>query len=55
MMTDTFNKSTPMAVYVTVKVMIKADADPQDIFAECDYNFEHDDIVETEIIDVETV
>ncbi len=35
--------------YVTVKIKHKGDIDT--IVADCDYEFEHDDIIDTEIID----
>jgi hypothetical protein len=34
--------------YVTVKIKHKGDIDT--IVADCDYEFEHDDIIDTEII-----
>ena len=38
-------------VYVNVKIIVEPDADIQEIISECDYEFIHDDIVETEIVD----
>ena len=35
--------------YVTVKIKHKGDIDT--IVSDCDYKFEHDDIIDTEIID----
>ena len=35
--------------YITVKIKHKGDIDT--IVADCDYEFEHDDIIDTEIID----
>ena len=37
---------------VVVKLEIEEGADIQDVVSECDYNFNHDKIVETEIIEV---
>jgi hypothetical protein len=37
-------------VYVVVALEVLRDADVHDIMSECDYSFEHADIVETEII-----
>ncbi len=37
-------------VYVTVALEVLRDADIQDIMSECDYSFEHSDIVETELM-----
>jgi len=38
-------------VFVNVKIIVEPDADIQEIISECDYEFIHDDIVETEIVD----
>jgi hypothetical protein len=48
-MTDNFIKQK--VVFVNVKIIVKPDADIQEIISECDYEFIHDDIVETEIVD----
>ena len=37
-------------VYVTVALEVLRDADVQDIMSECDYSFEHEDIVDTELM-----
>lgn len=37
-------------IYITVALEILRDANEQDVIAECDYTFEHADIVETEIL-----
>ena len=37
-------------VYVTVALEVLRDADVQDIMSECDYSFEHADIVDTELM-----
>ena len=37
-------------IYVTVAVDIIADANEQEVIAECDYSFTHPDIVDTEIL-----
>ena len=37
-------------VYVTVALEVLRDADIQDIMSECDYSFEHSDIVKTELM-----
>jgi len=39
-------------IYVTVALEILRDADEQDVVAECDYAFEHADIVDTEIVSI---
>jgi len=39
-------------IYVTVALEVLRDADEQDVVAECDYSFEHADIVDTEIVGV---
>jgi len=36
-------------VYVVVALEVLQDADVHDVISECDYSFEHDDIVDTEI------
>lgn len=42
-----------MIIYVLTRIEITDDADPQEVIAECDYDFTHDKIVATEIISVE--
>jgi hypothetical protein len=37
-------------IRIVVELEILKDADEQDIMSECDYSFEHADIVETEIL-----
>jgi hypothetical protein len=37
-------------VYVVVALEVLRDADVHDIMSECDYSFEHADIVDTEIL-----
>jgi hypothetical protein len=37
-------------VYITVALEIDADANEQEVIAECDYSFEHANIVDTEIM-----
>ena len=37
-------------VYVTVALEVLRGADVQDIMSECDYSFEHSDIVDTELM-----
>ena len=37
-------------IYITVALEILRDANEQEVIAECDYAFEHADIVETEIL-----
>ena len=39
-------------VYVSVKLYLKPGADIQEVVQECDYHFTHDDIIETEIVDI---
>jgi hypothetical protein len=41
-----------VAVTVEVKVYVKPDADIAEVLAEMDYNFNHSEIVDTEIVDV---
>lgn len=44
-----------MIVYVKVTMELTDGVDPQQVIADCDYNFIHDDIVATEITEVEEV
>ena len=37
---------------IVVKIEVEEGADIQEVVSECDYNFNHDKIVETEIIEV---
>jgi hypothetical protein len=37
-------------VYVVVALEVLRDADVHDIMSECDYSFEHSDIVDTELM-----
>jgi hypothetical protein len=37
-------------IYITVALDILRDANEQEVIAECDYTFEHADIVDTEIM-----
>lgn len=39
-------------VYVTVKVVLTDEADPEGVINDCDYHFTHDLILDTEIIEV---
>ena len=39
-------------VYLSVKLYLKRGADIQEVVQECDYKFEHDDILETEIHEI---
>ena len=39
-------------VYLSVKVYLQPGADPHDVIAECDYSFSHEEIVDTEIMEV---
>tara|TARA_R100000734_G_C3283805_1_gene76908 strand:+ start:421 stop:705 length:285 start_codon:yes stop_codon:yes gene_type:complete len=39
-------------VYLSVKLYLKGGADVQEVVQECDYKFEHDDILETEIHEI---
>jgi hypothetical protein len=41
-------------IELTVRVKIRASADVQDVVSNCNYDFAHEDIVETEIVDVNT-
>lgn len=40
-------------VLVTVKIEIKASADAIEVINECDYNFKHKAIKDTEIVEIE--
>jgi hypothetical protein len=37
-------------IYITVALDVLRDADVHDVISECDYTFEHTDIVDTEIM-----
>jgi len=37
---------------IVVKIQVEEGADLQEIISECDYQFTHDKIVETEIVEV---
>ena len=39
-------------VYVSVKLYLKPGADVQEVVQECEYKFTHEDILETEIVDI---
>jgi hypothetical protein len=39
-------------VYVSVKLHLKPGSNCQEVVQECDYHFEHEDIIETEIVDI---
>tara|TARA_Y100001973_G_C4946116_1_gene208005 strand:+ start:238 stop:408 length:171 start_codon:yes stop_codon:yes gene_type:complete len=39
-------------VYVSVKLYLREGSDIQEVVQECDYHFTHDDIIETEIVDI---
>jgi hypothetical protein len=41
-------------IEVTVAVWIKEDADPSDVVSEMDYHMTHPDIVDTEVVDINT-
>lgn len=41
-------------VEVVVRVKIKPDADVQEVISEMDYEFDHPDILDTEVVDVNT-
>lgn len=41
-------------IELTVRVRIRGSADVQDVVENCNYDFAHEDIVETEIVDVNT-
>jgi hypothetical protein len=38
--------------WVTVRVMLNDDANDEDVIAEMDYSFDHDDILSTEIMEI---
>lgn len=42
-------------VFVTIAVRVKDAADIQEVVSEMDYSFVHDDIINTEIVDIEEV
>lgn len=44
-----------MIVRLTVSVEMTDGADPQQVIADCDYDFKHEDIIATEITEVEEV
>jgi hypothetical protein len=48
--TSESHMSNTKTVYVTVALEVLRDADVQDIMSECDYSFEHADIVDTELM-----
>ena len=37
---------------VIVKIEVEEDADVQEVISQCDYNFTHDKIISTEIVEV---
>jgi len=39
-------------IHVTVRLSIKEDAEPWEVVESLDYSFEHEDIIETEIVNV---
>jgi len=39
-------------IYLTVRVEMSHDADIEEVVSECDYNFFHSKIAETEIVEV---
>lgn len=41
-------------VEVVVRLKIRCDADIQEVVSEMDYNFDHEDILDTEIVDLNT-
>ena len=41
-------------IEVTVAIWIKEDADPNDVVSEMYYNMTHPDIVDTEVVDINT-
>ena len=42
-----------ITVEVTVRLKVCADANVQEVVSEMDYSFAHDQIIETEIVDVD--
>ena len=40
-------------VYVKVRINVKDDADPQEVIQEVDYDFNHPDVVDTEIVEID--
>ena len=47
---QTMNEQT---VRVVVKLTLSPDADVQEVLSECDYYFEHEQIIDTEMIDAD--
>lgn len=45
----------PKLVLVQVAIWMKPSAEVQDVLADCDYSFDHEDILETEIRDIQEV
>ena len=47
--------SDTKTVTITVKLVMKIDADPQGVVDEMGYTFDHDDILDAEIMDLDDV
>ena len=41
-------------IYFTVAVRVNDDVDIDDVFENCDYNFSHEEIIDTEIVECGT-
>ncbi len=41
------------SITISVKLTLKADADVQEVVSEMGYTFDHDDIVDAEIMEIE--
>ena len=46
-------ESNKKIVYVKVKVVVNVDSDVEEIVSNMDYNFDHDEILDTEILGYE--
>jgi len=46
-------ESNKKIVYVKVKVVVNGDSDVEEIVSNMDYNFDHDEILDTEILGYE--
>lgn len=42
-----------MIVYVTIAMQLSEDADPEEVVNEMDYDFKHEDILNTEVLGYE--
>ena len=49
----TMTESNNKIVYVKVKVVVNAESDVEEIVSNMNYNFDHDEIIDTEILGYE--